>query len=442
MSLKANNVSIDASVSARAIPKKAWPIFWCAALFYFYELVLRVSPSVMTNELMQQFGFTSAGSLGVLSSFYYYSYAALQIPCGIIVDKLGPRFVITISALLCTAGGFLFAYSDALWVAKIGRLLIGAGSACAFLSCLKIAAEWFPITKFVLLTGLTNAMGTFGGTFGGRPLAGLVSEFGWRDAMMIASAAGILMTVAAWAIIRNRPEQPVSGAQKPQEERRLLDGLKIVARSKQTWLVATYGCLMYLPISAFTELWAVPYLQQAYGVEREIASWGTAMLFIGMAIGSLIFTWMSEKMQSRRKAMAISAVCTALAFLALIFLPGLQLMYAFLILFIAGIMNGGQVLSFACAKEINPIQISGTTIGFTNMVIMMSGVVFQPFLGLVLDWVWDGVVDGVGVPIYSDVAYQTSLVTVPICLFLSFVILGFCKETFPKHSRGKSLLER
>ena len=98
---------------------KAWLIWGVAALFYLYELGLRVSPSVMTEDLMVTFNATST-MLGVLVSFYYYAYTILQLPCGIILDKLGPRNLLGLSALLCVIGSVLFAGFDKIHVAQIG----------------------------------------------------------------------------------------------------------------------------------------------------------------------------------------------------------------------------------------------------------------------------------------------------------------------------------
>ena len=129
---------------------RSWMVWGAAAVYYFYEMVLRVSPSVMTGELMSEFMVTST-ALGVLASCYYYAYLMLQIPGGLIVDRLGPRIVVAASALLCAVGAYLFAYAESILLAQIGRFLIGAGSACAFISCLKIASNWFLPAQFAPL---------------------------------------------------------------------------------------------------------------------------------------------------------------------------------------------------------------------------------------------------------------------------------------------------
>jgi len=92
---------------------------------------------------------------------------------------LGTRRIITTSAALCTLGAFMFAMGESLMWAQFGRFLIGAGSACAFISCLKVVAEWFSPAKFAVMLGMTNMMGTLGGIIGQPPLAWMVNKFGW-----------------------------------------------------------------------------------------------------------------------------------------------------------------------------------------------------------------------------------------------------------------------
>ena len=417
------------------LPTRAWAVFWCVSIFYFYELVLRMTPSVMTSDLMAAFKVNST-ELGVLSSFYYYGYTPLQIPCGILVDRMGVRMTVVISCLLCVTGGLLFGMAESLALAQLGRFLIGAGSACAFISTLKVVADWFPTSYFVVLTGVANAMGTLGGTFGGSPLAIMVDNFGWRDSMTYLSLAGILVTLAAYFVIKDHPES--SGKKQDRSttnEIGILDSLKRLATSKQTWLISIFGCLTYLPISAFCELWAVPYISTVFHVETSLAAFGGTMIFLGMAFGGIAFAWFSDKIQSRKKAMMLAALLTALMFLALIFIPGLELWHALVILLIAGFMSGGEILSFAGTKEINPIEISGTTLGFTNMVIMLGGIIFQPLLGKLIDLSWDGATDTNMVPIYSESAYQNAILAVPVCLCLAFIIASTLRESFPKAGR-------
>jgi len=409
---------------------KAWTIWVCAGIFYLYEMMLRVSPSVMTDGLMHDFSITSA-ALGILASFYYFAYTPLQIPCGVLVDVMGPRRIITISAALCTLGSFLFAMSSTLFLAQIGRFLVGAGSACAFLGCLKITAEWFSPARFAVMSGMTTMMGTLGGTFGGPPLAWMVNNCGgWRQATILLATAGVGVTFFSWMMIR---DHPIGHKPHHTHEIPLHKALKRLVINPQVWLFALFGSFMYLPISAFAELWGVPYLMHTYGIDNEYASMASIMIFIGFAVGSPLFAWVSDKFQSRLLVMRGCAIALFSIFLSIVFGPKVPLPMMFTLLLLAGICNGGQVLAFACVKEISSRRISGSAIGFTNAIVMMSGVISQPLLGEILDWCWDGTVGADGVRIYSEIAYQTAMIAIPVGIVVNWFLLFFMKETHHHH---------
>ncbi|MBW8310002.1 MAG: MFS transporter [Candidatus Paracaedibacteraceae bacterium] len=397
---------------------RPWLIWGCAGLFYLYEMILRASPGVIAKDLMSDFGVAST-ALGVLSSFYYYSYVALQIPCGVIVDRLGARRVVTYSTLLCVIGSILFAYSESLWGGQIGRFLIGAGSACAFLSCLKIGSEWFLPTQFAMIAGLTNMMGTVGGMVSGPPFAILSNTFGWRQATLLAAGIGVGLAVICWAVMRDKKQELTAS------EESLLQGLVRVARDPFNWIVAAVGGLMYIPISAFCELWAVPFLMEKYQISNEIASRASIMIYLGIAVGSPLAARLSNYLNNPVRVMGLSSIATAGLFMAAVQFEGITYKLMLLVLFLAGMANAGQVMCFAAIKENVPNRLSGTAAGFTNAIVMMSGIIFQPLLGVILDMVWQGQLNEDGSRYYGPETYQTTMMIIPLCFVIGWLLLHF-----------------
>lgn len=442
MKTAADTVGDQLSLDVRVTPSSAklltstyaWIIWGAAALFYLYEYVLRASPGVMTNELMRDFGVT-ATALGVFTSAYYFSYVPLQVPCGMIVDWLGTRRVVTISAVLCTVGSFMFAMSESLFLASVARFIMGAGSACAYLSCLKLASEWFPSQRFAVIAGITMMVGTFGGMSGGKPFAMLVNTTDWRMAMNISAFVGIAVSAAAWLIIRDRPAEKAhhETLEEPMTPTRLWEGLKVIGSSSQTWLIGIYASLMYTILSAFAEMWGTPYLMVTYEINSETASYGSMLVFIGMAIGCLVSPLLANHWRSHRKVMSIGALGALAVFLPAIYISSLPLYVSFALLFFSGFFCGWQILNFAAAKEINPPEFSGTTIGFMNALTMVSAPVFQMLLGRLIDLFEEGKAGLDGVMLYSAEAYQYALFTIPASLLLAWVILRFVRETHPDY---------
>ncbi len=403
---------------------KSWLIFGIAAIFYLYELILRVSPSVMTNDLMITFNATST-MLGILVSFYYYSYTILQLPCGVILDKMGPKNLLGISALFCVAGSVLFVGTEKMYVAQIGRFLVGSGSACAFISCLQIAANLFPKKYFVILAGITNMMGTLGGLFGGPPVAKLVNTLGWQSATYWLAAIGIIILLLIYVFI---PKDLQTTEIKKKRPESIVNNVLKLVRNSQVVLSGIIAAFMYLPIDAFAELWAVPFFMEKYGIDNERASFASAIIFIGVALGSVILAILARKIRSYMKTIRMSTICTALLFVVLLFYSE-NINIAFITVFIIGFLTGAQPISFTCAKNSVSRQISGTTLALTNCIVMLIGSIFQPLLGLLLDCFWGGKVNDSGIRIYDINCYKCAILIIPVCLILTYFISFFVKET-------------
>ncbi len=420
------------NTNRKPVSINAWAVWVAAAIFYWYEMILRAGASVMTQGIMDTFTI-NATQLGLLASFYYYSYVILQIPSGMLLDKVGPRYVITFSCVLCTVGTWAFATTTDITTAEIARFVVGAGSACAFISCLKLASDWFSPGRFAFIAGLTNMLGTIGGVFAGVPLAKLVNHTSWQQATLWLAYAGIAVTVICWVLIRNKPKTgPLSQSVTPEPTVSLRKSLFILALDKQILLAAVVGGLMYVPISSFAELWAVPFLMSSLEVNNEWASLASTMVFVGMAVGSPLIAKLAFKQKSYIKLMKMSAIASAACFLIASYAKSIGYFPTVAVLFFAGLWLGGQVLCFSVVKERIPNQISGTALAYTNAILMLSGVIFQPFMGWLLDKGWTGSLDSVGARIYSAADYQQAIFAVPVCLLLSWLLLKLCRDAHPK----------
>ena len=404
---------------------KAWLIFGIATIFYLYELTLRVSPSVMTNDLMTTFNATST-MLGVLVSFYYCSYTVLQLPCGIILDKIGVRNLLGISAILCVIGSCLFAISNEIAIAQIGRFLIGSGSACAFISCLQIATKLFPKKYFVILAGITNMMGTLGGLFGGPPIAHAVNALGWQNTTYILAIIGAIIVVSVFVLI----PRDMGNAEKQQKTNTTstLKNIMKLIKNSQVLLSGIIAGFMYLPIDAFAELWAVPFFMAKYNIGNELASLASAIIFVGVAIGSVVVAVVAKKIGSYIRTIQIAAILTAVAFLPLIY-ADCELYIAFAIVLLIGFLTGAQPLGFTIAKESESDEISGTTLAMTNCIVMLIGSILQPFLGILLDFFWKGDIGANGVRVYGIDCYEKAMLVIPVFLILAYIMSLFLRDT-------------
>jgi MFS family permease len=409
--------------------KTAYFIFFLAASFYLYEFILQVAPSVMAEPMMKTFG-VSAKGFGVISAFYFYAYAPTQLPAGVLYDRYGPRKLMTFAIVLCALGSAFFAATDSVVTASLGRFLIGIGSAFSFIGVLVLLSRWFPAHYFAVLAGVAQLMSSVGAIFGEMPLASLVECVGWRTASFILAGVGLVLAALFWIFIRDYPHQQnqsVPNHYIREEFKRLV----AVCKHGYTWSVGAYAFAIWTPIAVFAALWGVPYLQEKYQISVVAASGLTSMVWLGIGVGSPLLGWFSDRIESRRLALVLSAVLGLSATVVLLYWPDLPLYWAYPVLFVLGLGAGGQTVSFAVVKENNPPELVGTASGFNNLSVLIGGALFQPLVGYVLQHSeqWH-VVNGVHV--YSVASYQMALVIMPLCFLASLLVAAFViKESYP-----------
>jgi predicted MFS family arabinose efflux permease len=408
-----------------------WLVWGLAALFYCYGFFHRVAPSVMVDELMTDFA-VNAAVLGNLSAFYFYGYASLQLPIGVMVDHWGARRMLVGAALLCGIGSLIFAKADSLTMAYVGRLLIGAGAGFTWVGTLKLASQWLPPKRFALVTGMTLMSGMIGAVAGQAPLAAAVAAFGWRGTLSAAAFFAFGIAVLIWLIVRDKPSSVQKEART--QTAGLLHGLKLTMKNPQSWYAAVYGGTMTAGILSFAGLWGVPYLMQVYGLERLAAAASTSLMLIGWGIGAPLAGWVSDHLGTRRLPMLISALSVLIILSIYIYVPDLPLEVTRTLLFLHGIFNGGMTVCFAAAREHNRPETAGATLGFVNTMVMASGAIFQPLIGWLLDANWDGVINA-GNRVYSPEAYKMAFLSLVACSVVAVVMAALLRE-----SHGRNVL--
>ncbi|MFQ5972681.1 MAG: MFS transporter [Alphaproteobacteria bacterium] len=402
-----------------------WVVWSLGGLFFCYGFFQRVAPSVMVEDLMRDFA-VSAAVLGNLAAFYFYAYAGMQLPLGIMVDRWGARRILAAGSLLCGLGSLLFATADSLAPAYLGRLLIGGGAGFAFVGTLKLAAGWFPPKRFALVSGLTSLLAMVGAVGGQAPLALVVAATGWRETLLGAAIFALVLSVSIWFIVR---DPPAAKAALPQvEPAGLLDGLRRVTTIRQSWICALYCAAMTATMSSFAVLWGVPYMMQAYGLPRAAAAASISLFMIGWAIGAPLVGWLSDHIGRRRLPMVLAAWLALGSFALLVYLPGLPLRGGQTLLLINGMASSTMHLAFVTAREHNPSRAAGTAVSFVNTIVMGSGALFQPFLGLLLDINWDGRMEA-GARVYSLDAFQVALLPLLACGVLAVSAAFLVRET-------------
>jgi len=394
-----------------------WLVCGLGALFYCYEYLLRIEPSVMMPQLMQQFHVT-AESLGVLIAMYYTAYTPMQLFVGVLTDVFGPRKILTIAISICVIGSFVFGATDSAFVAGAGRLLIGFGSAFAFVGVLKLGTVWLPANRFALFSGIATALGMVGAMVGDVELTLLAHTAGWKQ------------TIFIWLVVRDMPAQ----TNKPDLKytfsfSAVLKDLFAIARNPQMWINGLIGCMLYLSLSAFAEVWGIQFLRHVFHLSDDTASRINSMVFFGWLVGAPLVGIISDRLRTRKLPLVFGCLLALVTILIILLVPTLTPHALYVLFFLFGLFASSEIVCFAIGTEYYPKKIAGMAIAFTNMIIMFSGMVLQPLVGKLLDMRWQGVMAH-GIRVYSASDYRYALMVLPIGMGLGFVLSLFLKESY------------
>ncbi|MBS0653817.1 MAG: MFS transporter [Verrucomicrobia bacterium] len=410
----------------------AWIIWLLSALFMFYKYALEVSPSVMTGTLMSTFKI-SGTQLGNLAACYFYAYLLLQIPAGLLLDKIGPRKVTTVAIALCAAGSLIFSKADTLLMAGIGRFLTGAGAAFAAVNCLKLIANWFPFKQFAFMAGLMMTVAMLGAVGGQAPLASFIDAMDWRSAMEAISIAGLILAALFWLVVRDMSPSHKKERHIVSQSISFIDSLKKVLKNRQGWWLSIYSGFAFAPVMIFGGLWGVAFTSEAFGLNQNLSAQAVSLIFIGFAVGAPTFGWFSDWIGRRKIVMFWGTLIGLFSISAVIYFPGLTRNSLMMLLFLFGFSISSFLLCFTMIREISMPILAATAIGFMNAFDSLFGAFSDPMTGFFLDLGWDGkLVEGAR--IFSVSAYQAAFLTLPIYLAIALLSLFKIKETYCKSS--------
>lgn len=415
----------------------AWLICGLGAVYYSYEYFLRISPSVMENSLRDHFNLSKTG-FGVLSSFYYYAYVPLQIPVGVLLDRYGPRLLITIACLICVLGTFIFAGTSVFWIAALGRFLVGFGSAFAFVGVLKLATIWLPENKLAMVSGMAAALGTIGAMIGDNLLGSLVIHMGWRETAYLTAYIGIGLAVVLWFGIRDKKSHQRRSGTVDNLRKSMID-LGIITRNKQMWINGMFGCLVYLPTTVFAELWGIPYLKHAHNLSEASADFANSLLFLGFTVGAPLMGYVSDKLKRRKIPMLFGATGAGIVMMIVLYMPGLKEAQIAALMFLLGLLYSAQCIVFAVSRELSPKEAAGTAMAMTNMLVMLGAMFLQPLVGKLLDLslstrMASTPLQNISIEKLQQLStaddYQFALSIIPIGIIIAAILTFFLKETY------------
>lgn len=394
------------------------------AIFYCYEFILRIIPGALQSELSVAFGHISATAFGQLSAVYYFAYSPMQMPVGMLMDRFGPRRLLTFACLLCTVGSFLFTYSSSMAIAGSGRFLVGFGSSFAFVGVLSLALNWLPRRLFSLVAGLITTIGMLGLVYGEVKLTEMVVSMGLTYVLSTMVVFGFILSLLILFIVRDRPLAAEIHTQP------LTDFFRDVWRvltSHEVWIIGFVGACLYTSLSVFGELWGKSYLEHAHHLTKTEAAKTISAMFLGWAFGAPLAGYLSDRTGRRVLPLVFGALLSLVCISVVLYWPGLSYVSLNVWLFFYGVFSATEIIVFVMAKEISGAKLSGTVFAATNMIVTFGGVIFQPLVGKLLDTFGENALVA-GEHVYRAVDYQLALSVLPISLLFVLVFAFFLQD--------------
>jgi MFS family permease len=369
--------------AARLFSAVALAIVATLGVLYIVSQFLRNSVGVIAPNLAAEIGLSPL-EIGLLSSMYFFVFAAVQLPLGVALDRFGPKLCILVSAAITVTGCAVFALATSVGGLVAGRALLGLGTACFLMAPLALYARWFAPERFSTLGGIHLGIGSLGALMATAPLAFSTATFGWRATFLGVGAFTVAIGLVTWMIASDDPP----GARfEPRREslRESVAGIWEVIRTPSIGRIFMIQLASYPSYILVIGLWGGPYLTHVYGYDLK----GRGDILFVAALAQIVgsFCWgPTDRLFGRHKIpimLACSLSFTALASFALLgVMPGPVLIAVFGLL---GFSTGAVSIVLAHGRSLVPPRLLGRTMTLLNIGTMGGGFVLQFLSGAVID---------------------------------------------------------
>ncbi|WP_133128852.1 MFS transporter [Legionella nagasakiensis] len=390
----------------------AWFVWLIASLFYAYQYLLRVMPNIMLVDIMQQFNIDAA-VFGQFSGIYYIGYSLMHLPIGIMLDRYGPRKVMT-GCILLTVIGLLPIIFAKQWLYPIlGRALIGIGSSAAILGVFKIIRMTFTEQRFTRMLSFSVTIGLAGAIYGGGPVSYMCAIWGYKTVVQLFAVVGLVLACITYFIVPDI---------KSNHKATIFADVKAVFTNRSVMLVCFSAGMMVGPLEGFADVWGSQFLKHVYGFEASTANYLPSIIFVGMCFGAPVLSLIAEK-TGYYLGTIIGAASAMFIIFTLLITGGLTINCIVIDFILVGIGCSYQILAIYKASTYVSENMAGLTTAVANMIIMSFGYAFHSVIGFIIHTY--------GGPSAShSFAYGISVIPITLLLgMMGFLILGFLDKT-------------
>lgn len=376
-----------------------WIIFSILIVAYFFVYFQRMSLNAVGTDMINDIG---SGSKEYLSSIYFWTYAFMQIPSGIMADRLGPRKATTIFMAIAAVGSFVTCMGNDFTTLVAGKMLIAAGMAVIYIPLMKIISVWFDKDDFPQLNGIVIAVGNVGALAAAAPLSYLADAIGWREVFLVLGLVTITLSILCLIFVRDHPhdigmpgleeireeETGIHSEDKSDAKLPVVAGLLTVAKSGRVfWTMGLAYFLIYGTIMVFQGTTSIAYFKTDI-YTFPLAAWFITMLGVGKIVSTILIGRLSSRkiVKSKKKLMVFGTFMFAMVWAIIWLFAGSldsQIFWS-VVCTLFGFFGGFMTLSYTQVKEWFPISISGTATSFLSVMLFLGAAVCTTLAGVIL----------------------------------------------------------
>lgn len=398
--------------------RRAWIIYGVVVFAYVVAFLQRSSLGVAAVEATQRFEI-AATALSTLAVVQLVVYAALQVPTGVLLDRVGPKFLLAVGASLMMLGQTTLALSDTFVIALVGRVLVGAGDAMTFISGIRLLASWFTGRRLTFVSQLFGSLGQFGQLLSAVPLALALHTIGWTPTYLSAAALSAIALIALVVIVTDGPSAQLE-SRDVQSWSDSVDHLRTALARPGTQLGFWSHFVTQSSLTTFALLWGFPFLSVALGYGPSGAAGLMTITVASVLVTGPVIGILCARFPLRRSNVVIGIVIAmATVWTALLLWPGQPPVWLVVVLLLVIAVGGpGSLIGFDFARSFNPMRAMGSASGIVNMGGFLATFIMMFLIGVVLDLI-DRAHGGRGVPaqLYSRESFR-------IAFLVQYVVVG------------------
>jgi MFS family permease len=406
---------------------RSWIVCFSAALFFFYAFIQMMMFNAVEPLLFSSFH-ANAKEVGFLASSYFYGDVPFLLIAGLVLDRCSTRKVLLWALVLAIVGTFIFAVATHIWLAAVGRFLVGVGCAFCFLGIVRLISRWFTPNHMALIIGLVVTLAFIGGMVAQTPLSILMTDLGWRSSMSVDGFLGIIIFWVIFIFVKDAPcKATVEKQQQQLVEIGFWKGIGAVAKNLQNWCGGIYTCATNLPVFVLGSAFGTLFLTQVSHFTRLISGDVIMIFFLGLMVGSPLFGFVSDRMQNRKLPMLVGAIILLATLLIMMLDAHITWIVMAIVFFMMGFASGAQVLGYPMIAESNNPCLTATAESLASALIMAGGIA-QQWVGSILQAHWTHKVVN-KIPVYTWHDYKIALSILPVASIIAIIAVLVSKET-------------